>query len=258
MGLLSSIGKVVNIASSVAGIAGGFKKQKGPGDALKSTVKAGSKVGLHPLASIGSNTGYTDTGNSLIAAARAGNELGDAITDIEDRRRAGALEKDQRARQKRLDDAQIAAAEADIAEARSRTILNLTNVKRQLNGPMVPGGNGALGGLEQVLAEGPKRDTKIEEIRDLPLLVQSTVDGKTAYVPNPDLAEMGVGEAAMAALILAPQYGYQYLKEFIADNFSEERARRNLKRGNDRGTPFLDRVLSGDNYRKIQKYRKGP
>lgn len=212
MGLLSSIGQVVGIASSVADIAGGLKKPKGPGDALKAQVRAGAKVGLHPLASIGGNFGYSDPASVLGEIARGGSQIADRLEDLERSRKAEAGDKEDRSRLRALAEAQIALTEAEIAEARSRTLLNQANAKRVLVGPRLLD-NGTHGGMEmqdRTAREGKALDgrkVKMDPVRDAPLHTQSTTPGgDTYYLPNPDLFEVGINEIIGGGLWLLPQW----------------------------------------------------
>lgn len=236
MGLLSSIGKVVGIASSAAGILGGLKKPKGPGDMLKSTVKAGAKVGLHPLASIGYQGGYSEPASVLGEIARGGGEISDQLNAIDQRKIDQATTKKQEARQAVLDAATLRRTEAEIAEARSRTILNNANSKRVLDEAGTGAiGNGSLGGLDQLTG----RKVQNEPTRDAPLFIRTTdKDGDTVYLLNEDVAGVGIDEAIAAGATILPQKLWKKVsKYFTKEYFEAEKAR-----GERRGTPSFEKI----------------
>lgn len=253
MGLLSSIGSVAKIASSVAGIAGGLKKPKGPGDQLKSTVKAGQKVGLHPLASIGFQGGYSEPASLLGDIARGGSNIAGELQNIDQRREEKATNKREQARQERLDALTAARTEAEIAEARSRYLLNLANFKRAL-GEAVPGtANGSVGGLEQMEGPPSPRPTQRDPHKDVPLWNKSVQpDGSTVYIPNEEAFSVGLDEMLGSGSMVGAQAAVNFLERI----FSEETFRKAYERSNRRGTPFTDRMMRR-NFETLQKIRKG-
>lgn len=253
MGLLSSLGSIAGIASSVAGIAGGFKKPKGPGDMLKSTVKAGQKVGLHPLAAMGYQGGYSEPASVLGDIARGGSNIAGELQNIEQRRMEKATNQREERRQQRLDALTAARTEAEIAEARSRSLLNMANYKRTL-GEAVPGtSNGAVGGIERMEGVPPPRPTQRDPHKDVPIWNKSVQpDGSTIYIPNEEAFSVGIDEMLGSGSIVGAQAALNFLEKI----FSEETFKKAYERSNRRGTPFTDRNMRR-NFEILQRIRKG-
>lgn len=216
----TSGGGWLNFASNaipvLGSLAGGLfgKKKKGPGpyDIMARQYKFARDMGLHPLAVLG-NSGvsgqYGDGGSfgsgdtSFLgdAAYAAGNAL---------RERADSRERAKdRNVQSRLNAKQMELIDAEIMEARSRTLLNQANVKRLL-GPS-PAVSGAAGGLETL----DNRPVKMDPARNLAARQQVTLGDSTATGLNPEAFEIGLSELVAGGLIYGPQWAYDYVDRLM-------------------------------------------
>lgn len=186
----------------VSGLGSIFGKKKGPSPyeqsygSIAGAIEAGAKYGLHPLASIGGAQGYSPapTESPLddlgIALSRLGQQKQDAQT---------------RAKERELIDAQI-------AEARSRTLLNVSNSRRGFTGP-VPGVTGVTGGLEAFDSAPPgasqPRGVDVRPETAQPATQTVTFGDKTMRGPNPEAFEIGIGELLAGLSIYGPQWIWQ-------------------------------------------------
>ena len=197
-----------NIASGLLG----RRKGKSPGDAIKSTVKAARELGIHPLAALGSGATYAPAGsmgNSAFLADAADN-VGQGIRQAAEARARSRAEADGR----EMGAKQVQLIDAQIEEARSRTLLNAANAKR-LIGPQLPRVSGDRGGLE-VMSGGNTMDGRPivkEPAADLPARQRVQLGNISATGLNPDAFEVGVSELAAGLLIYGPQWLYNWANE---------------------------------------------
>ena len=112
--------------------------------------------------------------------------------------------------------------DAQIEEARSRTMLNNANTKRALVGPQPNlGGPSVLTSRPEAFdrtAEGGPRPVVVEPGRDVPATQQVTIGNRTGRGLNPDAFEVGISELIAGML----QYGPQWLFG-AADDFGQSR-----------------------------------
>jgi hypothetical protein len=236
MGLFSAIKKVVGGAAKVAGpllqvggtlsgnpgltAAGGFlgglgskPKVYSSGDSLRSTVKAARELGIHPLAALGAaGSGFTqvDGGSAFRDAAEATERAVDRSAA-----KSGEALNAQLARK------QMEVADAEIAEARSRTLINEAEHKRLIFGPRQPT-NGTHGGIEML----DRRPVVQDPARNLASRQQVQLGGSVATGPNPEAFEVGLSELMAGAIIYGPQWAYDFLKRQ-----SKSRPRPDLPKG---------------------------
>lgn len=216
MGLLSGIGKFVGkglgfLAKNATGIGTGLEVLGGlkaatdttPGprsqayNSLMGAFKAADEAGLHRLAVAGSPAGYSPVPSQ---AAEGLLSAGQAL-------RGHASDK----KQNELLDAQI-------EEARSRTILNNANARRALMGPQ-PGLGGPSTRLQRIveggaldgLPNGGPRSISNEPQRDMPARQRVTLGDNTAVGPNPEAFEVGLSELLAGIIIYGPQWAYNAL-----------------------------------------------
>lgn len=237
MGLLSSLSKAASTALGIAGgpigqavglgleFAGGLKNafgrgapSYGPGkqsyEQLMGAFRAADKAGLHRLAVAGSPAGYSPApmseANGLLAAGQA-------------------LRSGPSAKEKELLDAQI-------EEARSRTILNQANARRALLGPQ-PGLGGASSRLIDALSAhtnrlGGARGVEVVPERDVPLTNTVNAGRATMNSPNEEAFSVGLDELVIGMLIYGPQYaarGIRWLSE-NAPKIEEPKSRAGARR----------------------------
>lgn len=157
-------------------------------DQLMGAFKAADDAGIHRLAVAGSPAGYSpapsNAAEGLMAAGRA---LGNGPSKKEEQ----------------LLDAQI-------AETRSRTMLNEANYKRALSGPQA-----GLGGARNIdplaaaldaAAGGGPRGVRNEPEPNLPARQKVTLGNNDAVGPNPEAFEIGISELVAGGLIYGPQW----------------------------------------------------
>lgn len=167
---------------------------------LLGAFRAADQHGIHRLAVTGSPAGYSPApasgGQDLMAAGAAVRNLG--------------LE----AKEKELIDAQI-------EEARSRTILNEANARRAIDVPQ-PGLGGASPRLSQVTQalpsfhkpfQGPERPIVTDPERDMPIS-NKVAFGRDSYnIPNPDAFEVGLSELIAGGVMIGPQWVNARIKD---------------------------------------------
>lgn len=212
MGLLSGFGKAIGgfLGGPIPGLIGtglellGAGKQlfgkgpPGPGaqayQQLMGVARAADELGLHRLTVAGSPAGYSPAPMSQAEGLMA---AGQSL-------RAGRLSP----KENELIDAQI-------EEARSRTILNQANARRAFIGPQPGLGQvNAFGGEAfDRLANGGDRSVSREPERDQPATQTVTFRDFTGRGPNPEAFEVGVSELLAGALV----YGPQWLAEAISN-----------------------------------------
>lgn len=192
--------------TAATGILGGLKKAFGGGGpsaseqsygALKGAFQAADKYGLHRLAVAGSPAGY-----SPAPASSA-----DGLLDVSNALRGYTEDK----RSKSLDAKSEQLIDAQIQEARSRTVLNEANAKRALAGPQ-PGLGSASGNLVAFdrASNGGERTVRVEPQPDLAATQQITFGNQSGRGPNPEAFEMGLSELAAGLLIYGPQWLYNW------------------------------------------------
>lgn len=214
----AGLGLIGSVGSSLLGGIFGKKKQKNDTafqrefaqKGLGWKIQDGKKHGLHPLASIGGvGAQYQPTAGSPMADAAAG--VGRGIETYAARRQDAPLAK----KQAELIDAQI-------AESRSRTLLNASNARRPIYGP-TPGVTGVTSGLEGMdPGEGGTRPVRREPTPDMPARQKVSLGKDSAVGPNPEAFEVGISELLAGAAI----YGPQWLAKKISRNMSS-RAQKN-------------------------------
>lgn len=192
----------------------------GPGrqsyDQLMGAFRAADQAGLHRLAVAGSPAGYSPAPMSEAQGLMA----------------AGAsLRNRPSAKEKELLDAQI-------EEARSRTILNQANARRAVMGPQ-PGLGGVSGSTGNLLAAldaaagGGTRGVRNEPEAQLPARQRVTLGNLTGVGPNSEAFEVGVSELIAGMLIYGPQWLNSLNREHIAPWIDEnilDPARRQVNR----------------------------
>ena len=185
---------------------------KGPGPkaqsygSLMGAFKAADEAGLHRLSVAGSPAGYTPAPS---AAAEGLMSAG----------RSMAAQPNSKKQSQLLD--------AQIAEARSRTVLNQANARRALSGPQ-PGlgqaGNAVAEAFDRLADSGPRRISREPE-RDMPATQTVTLGDFTGRGPNPEAFEVGVSELLAGGLIYGPQWISSALKDAV-ENATPARGRR--------------------------------
>lgn len=196
------------IGNLVSGVGGLFGKGGlfGPGGdpygdlykAQKVKYNVAREEGLHPLAVAGSPAGYAP---APMNTAQSAIDAGQAIASFGNKK--------QREKEQELIDAQI-------EEARSRTVLNQANARRALSGPQ-PGlggtqgpGSEILSALERVLAGGDLTGRR-EPYRNAPVGQTVRVGNQELKGINPDVFEVGLSELIAGAIMYGPQYLYGLL-----------------------------------------------
>lgn len=221
MGLFSGISKIFKgVAGAASGFLGGpFAPLLGAGidylgaradrkqqqafaqSGLGMRIEDGARYGLHPLASAGA------TGGPQYQPVNAPGTWSNAFGQVQN----NIANKSNIAKSNELLDAQI-------AETRSRTLLNLANTRR---GDLStrPAITGATGGMEQLLraldrsSGGGERPVVNEPERQYPMSQRVTLGNRTMVGPNSEPLEVGLSELAAGALIYGPQYLTQVLED---------------------------------------------
>lgn len=218
--------------SAVGNVVGGLlgkKKSKPWKTAYKTTMalaRAADELGIHRLSLLsGAPGGYSGIdGDSVLgdSVRYASDAVARGIEANEAAKRDAA---DREANQE-VEALNRALVTAEIAEARSRTLLNEANAKRLLEGPR-PQTNGTHGGAEMLLG----RQVSQDPARDMPALQIGDLGGMKAYGPNVDLFEIGLSELIAGGLI----YGPQWLYGAATTKLSPEEYRRQEKRRQEEG-----------------------
>lgn len=212
----AAIPAVIGAAGSIAGgllsrKSGNPAKQvyTGTQRQLRAQYDFAREKGLHPLAVMG-NPGFQGGGGFGTGSAGlpdAANILAQGVRDYA-ASKADAKAED---RQAMLDQRSAALVDAQIAEVRSRTLLNQANAKRLLGGPTGGppplGTNGTHGGIETLDGRRVEKDPA----RDMPATQIVQLGKYKAYGPAAESFEVGLGELIGGGLIYAPQWLYQYL-----------------------------------------------
>lgn len=196
---------LVGIGTVLGGLGGLFGRSRGPSpkdqayQQLKGAFKAADEAGIHRLAVAGSPAGYSP---APYHAAEGIMQAGNALADYGRHRENRGLQR----KQEQLLDAQV-------EEARSRTVLNQANARRALAGPQP--GLGGVGGatqqtlnrIERILAGNDRKGTR-EPYRNMPGGASIRVGDGTYYYPNSEALEVGLSELMAAGIILGPQMAY--------------------------------------------------
>lgn len=208
------IGTIIGVASGLKKLfgGGGVGPYKQSFHANRGAFDAGAKYGLHPLAMVGSATGYAPVGDA------SGEGLADIYNALQDRKQEkedGKL----RAKEEALIDAQI-------EEARSRSQLNRVNAIRPFFGP---------GGIQDLGTPGRDpgalgdRGTRREPTPDLGATQTLSLGRHTAVGPNPEAFEVGLSELAAGLAVYGPQWLMSFLRKLpkpeVEEPKSRERAR---------------------------------
>lgn len=172
------------------------------------TVREAKKHGIHPLAALGQASAYQ---NPFM-----GNPVGDALASGIAGADAAYEQKKAEEAAKPLQDKRIELLDAQIAESRSRTLLNAGNAKRALVGNQ--GHLGTVGGLEAldnvVTPNGVvKRPVEVDPSKNVPMRQHVVIGDKQVVGINPEATEgQSIGELLGAAMIYGPQLYGQWLR----------------------------------------------
>lgn len=203
---LATIGTGVKILGGLKGIFGGggsaaTETRAVSRASIMGAADAADELGLHRLATMGGGgAGYSGPVGDNQAAGL--DMIANALLDKSEGSKNDKLQR----KQEELIDAQI-------AESRSRTLLNASNSRRSIYGPST-NPTGLTGGLE-ALDSGPGgsgRTTVTEPQRDMPARQRVTFGGHDAVGPNPEAFEVGLSELLAGAMIYGPQWVYSRMK----------------------------------------------
>jgi len=205
------------IGSVLGGLSGFFGKDSAPSQGrqiysqVQGAVTAGKEFNLHPLAVLGNTSSYAPAPANNVQDGLA--SMGNALQNM------GQMKADKAAAAKANE-----LMDAQIAEARSRTLLNLGNANRAMVGPSAP--TGATGGLEQIVGGAgttysphvthnqSKRPMAVEPERDYPVTSRVGVGDKSVWVPNPEAFEVGLSELIAGAMVMGPQLLWQHYDDW--------------------------------------------
>lgn len=138
---------------------------------MSSKIETGKKFGLHPLAAIGAQTsGYQPV--MAQAMTSAGNSI-----------QAARAREDQQREAAKVEGLQRELLESQIAEVRSRTLLNQRNALRPLVGPA-------------------SEDDPFRRRQENALIEVMLENGQVVTIPNPDVYEISPTELATGRVIL--------------------------------------------------------
>lgn len=177
------IGAIASIGSSLLGGLFGRSAAKRQAALQREFAQKGiqwrvadaKKAGIHPLAALGSpGASYTPV---------SGSPMGDAMADIASSIGQEAVARRQASGNKSLNAKREQLLDAEIAEARSRTLLNHANAKRTIIGP------GARHDPFAMRKENALIEVKLE-------------NGSRVLVPNPDVYEIGPTELVTGRSLL--------------------------------------------------------
>ncbi len=156
-----------------------FEKQR-----IQMITKDALAAGIHPLAALGSAAGFQ---NPFAGAAPGGASMGGAIADAASQIGAGVAQ----AGKAKSNEAILA---AQLAESRSRTILNQANAKRALIGP---------GSTVDPFA--PRQENALVEVE--------LENGERILIPNPELYEISPSELATGRILIEGGRGISRVKK---------------------------------------------
>ena len=187
MGIFSAIGSVVsgilrnNSARDQQRRALNFERNR-----ISYLADDAKRAGIHPYAALGAGAGYSNPYTSSPVGSAIADGVG-AVGDAIDGKIGEAKGKNLRAKQGELLDAQI-------AETRSRTVLNSANAKRALIGPRAA-----------TDPFGMRKENALIEVK--------LEDGTIVKIPNPDVYEIGPTELATGRGIIETSRGVKKLKD---------------------------------------------
>lgn len=219
---LTGFGNVVSGVGGLFGDGGMFGRGGDPYGKIRSAelakYDAAAERGLHPLAVAGSPSGYTP---APATAAQTAIDAGQAIASLGDRKRQNAL------------------IDAQIEEARSRTVLNQANTRRALLGPQPGIGQGAgpgqriLNMLEAMdsAPSGGERGVRVEPEPDMPARQRVWFGDQDAVGPNPEAFEVGVSELVAGLMIYGPQWLAGVIRDLPKPEVNERPSREEARRG---------------------------
>lgn len=200
---------LLKIGSVLSGLGSAFGKD-GPGPqqqafgTLKGAIAAADKYGLHRSTVAGSPAGYSPVpsgqAEGLMRASQVLREANQGRGDRKIRQKENEL------------------IDAQIEEARSRTILNEANARRAMSGPQ-PGLGGAAPRLQRVVEafdqpyRGGTRGVRTEPEGDLPATQTVTLGPYGARGPFAEAFEVGISELIAGGLIYGPQWLAGALKD---------------------------------------------
>lgn len=180
------------------------KKAQPKGDSFLKRVRDAKKVGIHPLAAIGASSFHEPFNQTGADLALTADHLAGGLRDVfaaQQRKRQEAAEVDQRKRDQVLQEKEATLIDAQIAESRSRTLLNAANAKRVAY-PDRPLINGTNGGIETL--DG--RPLVKEPARNIPARQKVQLGKHEAIGPSPEAFEVGLSELIAGGLIYLPQW----------------------------------------------------
>lgn len=186
--------------------------EPGPGQQsyaqLMGAAKAADELGLHRSLVAGSPAGYSP---APMSQAQGLLNAGSAL------------------RQGRPSPKENELLDAQIEEARSRTILNNANAVRAFHGPQpgIGGNTTALGRAFDRLANGGERGIRREPEPDMPATQTVTLGDRTARGPNPEAFEVGMSELIAGGLIYGSQWMIEELRRLEAANRPKHERRPN-------------------------------
>lgn len=171
---------------------------------LMGAFKAADQAGLHRLSVAGSPAGYSPA----------------PMSEAQGLMNAGAMLRDRPSKKENeLVDAQI-------QEARSRTMLNQANTRRALAGPQPGlGQDNPLPGKNHDGAPNPNGDrgTRVEPFPDLPATQEVQLGPFKGVGPNPEAFEVGLSEFLTGVLLYGPQWAKQALDDFSRRSSSRKK-----------------------------------
>lgn len=218
---------ILETLGAATGVLGGLSKLLGGGGPnpktqaygqLKGAFQAADEAGLHRLAVAGSPAGYSPAPSSSA----------EGLLDVSNSLRQYTQDKLSKATQRKADEL----VDAQIAEARSRTLLNEANTRRALAGPQ-PGLGGAVGTVRAFddASNGGARTVRVEPQPDLAGTQQVALGSQSARGPNPEAFEMGLSELAAGLLIYGPQWLYNWKPKNTSKRPARGRSARPVRQG---------------------------
>lgn len=187
------LGPVTTALGGLLGPKNPSPKQQAYGS-LKGAFKAADEAGIHRLAVAGSPAGYSPAPSSAAEGIMA---AGQQISNQVGSKKEGQL------------------IDAQIEEARSRTMLNQANTRRALMGPQPNLGQVSTRAQNIVdsdrtafdnTATGRNRRVVVDPERDLPATQTVTLGNMTGRGLNPEAFEIGLSELIAGAMIYGPQW----------------------------------------------------
>lgn len=176
MGIFSAIGSVVGGLIGARSVSNQQKKaHQFEKRRIQTLAKDAKAAGIHPYAALGAGAGYSNP----FTSSPAGSFIGDGVAAAGQ----GIDEEFGKSASKSLASKQGELLDAQIAEARSRTVLNSANAKRTLIGPSAPTDPFAM-----------RKENALIEVR--------LENGTIVKIPNPDVYEVGPTELVTGRTLL--------------------------------------------------------